>query len=158
MTDEEYRRYSQVVYRYLLSLTRSEEIAEEITQETFYQAVKNVNGFDGSCKVTTWLCGIAKNCLKTYMRKHPQREELDEDKPSGSSPEGEYLRKESRIELLKMMHSLDEETRELMHLRIFGNLSFREIGEVMSKSENWARVTFYRGKEKLKKEMERYDR
>ncbi len=156
ITDEEYRRYSDVVYRYLLSLTRDEQLAEELTQETFYQAVKSADRFDGSCKVTTWLCAIAKNSLYKHFRKNPAHTELDEDRPSGEQMEDEFLRRESYLELLKKMHDLDGNTKEVMHLRLFGDLSFREIGEIMSRSENWARVTFYRGKEKLKKEMDRY--
>ena len=156
ITDDEYLRYSDVVYRYLLSLTHDEGLAEELTQETFYQAVKSANRFDGSCKVTTWLCAIAKNSLYKYLRKNPAHAELDEDRPSGEPMEDGLTRRESYLGLLKKLHGLDENTREVMHLRLFGDLSFREIGEIMSQSENWARVTFYRGKEKLKKEMDRY--
>ncbi|MGN0379252.1 MAG: RNA polymerase sigma factor, partial [Butyrivibrio sp.] len=144
------------VYRYLLSVTHDEALAEELTQETFYQAVKSVNKFDGSCKVSTWLCAIARNSLYKYYKKHPVCEELDEQRSAEKSVEDSLIQKETHMELLRGIHSLDEETREVMYLRIYGNLSFREIGEIMSKTENWARVIFYRGKEKLKKEMNRY--
>ena len=153
MTDEEYVQYSDVVYRYLLSLTHDEGLAEELTQETFYQAVKSADRFDGSCKITTWLCAIAKNSLYKYARKNPGCAELDDEQTVGGSVEDDFLRRESYLVLLKRMHDLDENTKELMHLRLFGNLSFREIGEIMSKTENWARVTFFRTREKLKKEM-----
>ncbi len=155
MTNDEYQKYSDVVYRYLLSLTHDETIAEEITQETFYQAIKSVNRFDGSCKVTTWLCAIAKNSLYKYYKKNPKHEELQEEHPSEELSEDKFIQKESYLELMKKMHNLDEQTKEIMYLRLFGNLSFKDIGEIMSKSENWARVTFYRGKEKIKKEMNR---
>lgn len=157
MTDDAYGKYSDVVYRYLLSLTHDEGLTEEITQETFYQAVKSVNRFDGSCKVTTWLCAIAKNSLYKYYKKHPHHEELDENQTTEHSIENDYIQKETYLKLLKKMHSFDEEIKELMYLRLFGNLSFREIGDIMSKPENWARVTFYRGKEKLQKEISRYE-
>ena len=156
MTDEEYVQYSDVVYRYLLSLTHDEGLAEELTQETFYQAVKSADRFDGSCKVTTWLCAIAKNSLYKHFRKNPAHAELDGDLPLDDSMEDDFMRRESYLRLLKKMHDLDPETKELMHLRLFGDLSFREIGEIMERSENWARVTYYRGKEKLKKEMDHY--
>lgn len=153
--DDEYLKYSEVVYRYLLSLTRDEELAEEITQGTFYQAVKSVDRYDGSCKITTWLCAIAKNSLYKYYKKNPRCEELDDNQPLENSIEEYFMRKESYQELLNRIHNLDENVKEIMYLRMLGNLSFREIGDIMSKTENWARVTFYRGKEKLKKEMNR---
>ncbi len=158
ITDSEYLEYSEVVYKYLLSLTRDADLAEEITQETFYQAVKSTDSFDGTCKITTWLCAIAKNCLYKYFRKNPRREELDAEQPDYNSLEEDFIRKEDSLEVLRSIHALNDDVRELMHLRILGGLSFRRIGEIMGKSENWARVTFYRGKEKLKKEMNRYER
>ena len=152
-----YREHAQTVYRYLLARTGSPELAEELTQETFYQAVRSVNRFDGSCKVSTWLCAIAKNALRQYRRKHPQAAVLDESYPADDAVEQGCVEKASRMELLRHLHQLSEDTREVIYLRLFGDLSFREIGDILSRSENWARVTFYRGKEKLKKELEHDD-
>lgn len=153
--EETYKAHSQTVYRYLLTLTHDADLSEELTQETFYQAIKSVNRFDNSCKVSTWLCAIAKNVLQTYRRKHPQTGELGEITANTSSAETDVLAKLSQVELLRKMHSLEDSTREVMYLRLFGNLSFAEIGDILDKSENWARVTFYRGKEKLKKELKK---
>ncbi|MBE5958859.1 MAG: sigma-70 family RNA polymerase sigma factor [Lachnospiraceae bacterium] len=161
--DEIYQKYAKSVYKYLMSKTRNEDIAEELTQETFYQAVKSIDRFDGSCHITTWLCAIAKNQYLTYLRKNPQMEEFDSVENSKvvtdniSSPESELLAKQNRLELMKMLHLCPEPTREILYLRIFGNMSFAEIGEVMGKTENWARVTYYRGKEKLRKELSGYE-
>jgi len=152
--EEIYRAHSQTVYRYLLSLTHDADISEELTQETFYQAIKGVERFDGSCKITTWLCAIAKNVLASYRRKNPASDTLDAVSDNAYSPEGETLEKAGQVELLRKLHLLDGEMREVMYLRLLGELSFREIGDILSKSENWARVTYYRGKEKLKKELE----
>ena len=152
--DEAYREHARTVYRYLLSLTRDEGVAEELTQETFYQAVKSAERFDGSCKASTWLCAIAKNALMTYRRKHPTQSELSEEEALSASPEAEVMANAARLELMQKLHMLSGELREVMYLRLLGGLSFREIGDVLSRSENWARVTFYRGKEKLKKELE----
>lgn len=152
--EEIYREHSQTVYRYLLSLTRNADTAEELTQETFYQAVKSVRKFDGSCKTTTWLCAIAKNVFLSYCRKHPPADILEEHTASSPSPENEILSNIGHLELMKMMHSLSGEVREVMYLRLLGGLSFREIGDIMSRTENWARVNYYRGKEKIKKELE----
>lgn len=152
--EDVYRENSRKVYRYLLSLTHDAGLSEELTQETFYQAVKTLDRFDGSCKVSTWLCAIAKNLLLSERRKHPATEELSESVAAVPSPEDETLAKAGRVGLLRKMHLLDDEKREVMHLRLLGNLSFHEIGEVLGRTENWARVTYYRGKEKLKKELE----
>lgn len=151
--EEAYRRHAQMVYQYLLSLCRQQDIAEELTQETFYQAIRCVDGFDNSCKFTTWLCAIAKNQYYAYVRKHPATEELDADMPSEASAEQTAMEKLQYTELLKKLHQCPEPYREVLHLRLLGELSFREIGDIFGKTENWARVTFYRGKEKPRREI-----
>ena len=153
--DEIYQQYAQTVYGFLLAQTREENLAEELTQETFYQAIRTSDRFDESCKVSTWLCAIAKNVLFTYRRKHPVTEEMDETLPAGASTENESLGNLRSMEVLRLLHGLPEPGREVMYLRVFGGLSFAEIGEVHGKSENWARVTFYRAKEKLRKDVEK---
>ena len=158
--DEIYQKYARTVYKYLLSKTHDENIAEELTQETFYQALRCIDRYDGSCKISTWLCAIAKNQLLSYWRKHPQHENIDDYstmETSGASAEESALEAMGKVELIKKLHSCPEPYRELLYLRIFGNLSFKEIGEIMGKSENLARVSFYRSKEKLRKEMENYE-
>ena len=152
--DEIYQEYAQTVYKYLISKTHNEDLAEELTQETFCQAIKSIGRFDGKSKVSTWLCGIAKNLYLAYLRKHPAHEDIDEVDISVDSAEKEALENLGKVELLKKLHDLEEPYREVTYLRAFGGLSFAEIGEVLGKSENWARVTFYRGKEKLRKEVQ----
>lgn len=151
--DETYRAHAQTVYRYLLSLTHDAALSEELTQDTFYQAVKSVNRFDGSCKVSTWLCAIAKRLWLADRRKRRLDGPPDETL-STPSAEQDALAGFSRAELLRRLHALDEPLREVMYLRAFGALSFAEIGDILGKTENWARVTFYRGKQRLKKELE----
>lgn len=153
--EEIYRQHAQTVYRYLLAQTRSADLAEELTQETFYQAVRTAGHYRGEGKLTTWLCGIAKNVLRTYQRRHPPEEELDETAAAPGSPDEAFLARESQLELLRKMQTLGNDAREVMYLRIFGALSFRDIGEILSRTENWARVTYYRGKEALRKELEK---
>lgn len=152
--EEVYRSHSRTVYRYLLSLTRDASLSEELTQETFYQAVKSINHFDESCKVSTWLCAIAKNVLLSERRKHPRTDEIDESVPAIDGTENEVLAKAGQMELLQKMHLIGGDMREVLYLRLLGGLSFGEIGEILGRTENWARVTYYRGKEKLKKEMD----
>ena len=150
-----YQQYARTVYKYLLSLTHSEDLAEELTQETFYQAIRSIDRFDGRSKVSTWLCGIAKNVYLSYVRKHPEHEDIDELEIPADSVETHILASEERLELFKKLHELEDPMREVVYLRAFGDLSFKEIGEVLGKTENWARVTFYRGKEKLRKEVQK---
>lgn len=165
-----YREYAQTVYRYLFSRTGDEGIAEEITQETFYQAVRNSSKFNGSCSVLTWLCAIAKNKLYEYYRKNNRELSINDDTAGVSersvaeqtqadrvqtvtSAEAEILASESRVELMRALRQLAPDVREVIYMRLFGELSFREIGEVVGRSENWARVTYYRGKERLRKNI-----
>lgn len=150
--DKIYMEYADLVYRFLLAKTANPDLAEELTQETFYQAIRSSHRFDGSCKVSTWLCAIAKNQLLAYLRKNPVHEHVEEVELSTQSAEETYLQTQTKVQLLKQLHSLAEPYREVMYLRLFGELSFREIGDILEHSENWARVTFYRGKEMLRRE------
>lgn len=151
--DEVYREYAGYVYSFLLAKTHDADLAEELTQETFYQAVKNINKYNGSCKITTWLCAIAKKQLSVYLRKNPTPAE-NEVLMAANSPEQLLISAEDKIDLYRRLHICPEPFREILYLRIFAGLSFQEIGDIFGKSGNWARVTFYRGKEKLKKEWE----
>ncbi|MBR3437287.1 MAG: sigma-70 family RNA polymerase sigma factor [Lachnospiraceae bacterium] len=151
--EEIYQEYAKTVYRFLLSRTGNADLAEELTQETFYQAIRTVNRYDETCKVSTWLLGIAKNVLLTYRRKHPATEDIADQEIQVESAEDAALRSAERVELLRKLHELKEPQREVVYLRVFGGLSFREIGDIFAKTENWARVTFYRAKEQLRKEL-----
>ncbi len=150
---EVYRQHAQTVYKFLLAKTRDEHLAEELTQETFYQAVKSVDRFDGTCKVSVWLCQIAKHLWYQSLRKQKRETPLSpEDMPEAPGPSAEerLLEQEGRMDLLRLVHGLPEPAREVVYLRAFGGLSFREIGDVCGRTETWARVTFYRSKEKLR--------
>ena len=149
---EIYQQHAQTVYKFLLSQTRDEELAEELTQETFYQAVRSIHRFDGGCKVSVWLCQIAKHLWYQHLRKHRREVPMPEDPPELPAPSAEEgaLEREGKLELLRLIHDLPEEPREVVYLRVFGGLSFREIGDICGRTETWARVTFYRTKEKLR--------
>ena len=149
-----YEAFYMKVFSYVMTLAQNQDDAMEITQETFYQAIRSIDRFDGSCKVSTWLCAIAKNLYLGYLRKNPAHEDVTETEIAVDSTESIVMGAEGQLDLLKKLHDLPEPYREVMYLRIFGGLSFAETAEVLGKSENWARVTFYRGKEKLRKEME----
>lgn len=145
-----YREHAKTVYKFLLSQCRNETLAEELTQETFYQAVRSIHRFNGSCKLSVWLCQIAKHLWYQYLRKKHRENSQAQLDGTVSSAEECVLTKEGHLELLKQIHRLPDPSREVVYLRAFGGLSFREIGTVMGKTETWARVTFYRSKEHLK--------
>ena len=152
--DEIYREHSKTIYRYLLSLTHDADVSEELTQETFYQAVKSYKDFRGDCKVSVWLCQIAKHLwYKEAKRRNLYQpeplEEIMDTLASGEETEKEMLEREEKKILYERIEKLEEKTREVMRLRLSGDLSFREIGEILGRTENWARVTFYRGKQKI---------
>lgn len=152
--DAAYREYAVMVYKFLLSLCYEEELAEELTQETFYQAVRSVDRYDGSCKVSTWLCQIAKHLWyrEIERRKRKGTSELTADMESLEKPVEEQLTlKEEKMELFRKVHVLDEISKEIVLLRVTGAFSFKEIAELFGKNENWARVTYYRAKQKILK-------
>ncbi len=155
--DELYKEYFQTVFKYMFCMTRDADLSEELTQETFYQAIKTYDSFRGDCKVSVWLCQIAKRLwYKEYAKRKRQSinraDDIAESIPSKEDVEKEVVKKESKIELYQRLQELDEKTREVMYLRLTGELRFREIGEILLKNETWARVTFYRGKQRLAKE------
>ena len=157
--EEIYKEYSKIVYNYLLSFTCNSELAEELMQETFYSAVKNINKFRNECSMKTWLCRIAKNKWIDYLKKSNISNEISIDEIEEkfilvNSFEEEFSNKDNVIDLYKKIHKFDEKTREVIYLRIRADLSFKEIGEIMGETENWARVTFYRAKVKLKEEFD----
>ena len=157
--EEIYKKYAKTVYAFLLTRTHSPDMAEELTQETFYQAVKNIHKFKGDSRVSTWLCGIAKNLWYEYVRKQKRAGEKTDELTEAlevtvDSAETQALRAWDSFQVMKLLHTLPDPMREVMYLRLSGNLTFSQIGEIMGRSENWARVTYYRGKEKLMKEAD----
>ena len=151
--DEIYQQYADEVKRFLVCLTGDSDLAEELTQETFYQAVRSADRFDGRCKVSVWLCQIARHLWYGHLRRQGREVPLPEDEtmlPPLPSAEEEHLERWSHLELLRQVHALPEPGREVVYLRVFASLSFREIGELLGRTETWARVTFYRCKERLK--------
>jgi len=149
-----YKENFALVFKYLMTLCRDTDVAEELTQETFYKAIHSIERFNGSCKISVWLCQIAKHTYYQYVDKQVKQPELSELQVSPSI-EQLLIEQEDKIELYRYIHQLKEPYREILHLRLLGGLSFQEIGEILEKNENWARVTFYRAKVKLQEEVKR---
>ena len=157
-----YERYAGSVFKYLMCLCHNADLSEELTQETFYQAVKSINSYNGTCKMSVWLCQIAKHSYYKYLERDTKRQRisielLPNDGLSFDTPESELDEKIGKISIYRNIHSLDEPFKEITLLRVLGDLSFKEIGEIMGRNENWARVTFYRAKVKLREGIENND-
>ncbi len=154
-----YKKYGEIVYKYVFCLTGNEDTTEEIVQETFLVAVKDINKFRGECKISTWLCQISKYIWYKRLKKEKSKKEIPLDVLQNTlfiqeSIEDNFCNKETKIKLFKKLQSFDENTRNVMYLRIFGSFEYSEIAEIMNKTSNWARVVFFRGKQKLKEELE----
>ncbi len=153
--DELYKQNAQIVYGFLYSKCKDETLAEDLMQETFLIALERLEHFDGSCKLSTWLCQIAKHLLYQHWSRTNRElvQEPDEQLPAENDTEQQAIH---RLELSLVWNKL-QELPELMQrvvlLRVMSDLSFREIGAFLGKSENWARVTFYRAKQILWKEV-----
>lgn len=157
--EEIYKEYSKIVYKYLLSLTSNTDIAEELMQETFYSAIKNINNFRNDSSLKTWLCRIAKNKWIDYYKNSKKLyttniDKIDENLLSYTLLEEDFANRDKIIDINKYIHKLDKPSQEVLYLRIKADFSFKEIANIMGKTEGWARIILYRAKLKLKEEIE----
>ena len=152
--EEVYRQYFAPVYRYLLALCRDEQMAEELTQETFFKALEAIDSFRGECQLRVWLCQIARNSYHSACRRNRRRRELTDQLPSGEDLEAGFADRDAALRLHRLLHSLPEPYKEVFSLRTFGELPFAQIGELFQKSESWARVTYFRARQRLKEEFD----
>lgn len=146
--EEIYKRNLKSVYCFLLKLSGSPDIAEELTQETFFLAFEHLGQFRGTCKISVWLCQIAKHSYYAWRRKNrPQEpEESLEAYRSCDNVEAAVVDADQRRRIHEILHGLAEPYKEVFTLRVMGELSYRDIGRLFKKSESWARVTCYRAK------------
>ena len=155
--DAIYKKYSEIVYKYVFCLTGNEDTAEEIVQETFFVAVKDIHKLRGECKISTWLCQISKYIWYKKLKKQKREIPLNVLQDTlflEESIEENFLKKERKIQVFKKLQTFDEDTKTVLYLRIFGNFEYDEIAEIMGRTSNWARVVFFRGKQRLKEEFE----
>lgn len=155
--EEVYKEHYRIVYKYLMCLTNNADLSEELTQETFYKMIKKIDTFKGKAKISVWLCEIAKNLYFDELRKNKRRKKVELDFnniQSDSNLEEDYIEKEETENLSKEIEKLDEDIKRVIFLRLNSDMSFKEIGQVLGKTETWARVNFYRGKQKVKEGKE----
>ena len=156
--DAIYKKYCKCVYNFLYKLTNDIELSEELTQETFYTAIKKINTLNNKESIRTWLYQIAKNKWKDYLKKNKTANiDLDEitveNLVANYDIEEDMIAKDNIIEFYKKVHMLDIDTREIIYLKIIRNFTFKEISQILGKNEEWARTKFYRGKLKLKESL-----
>ena len=156
--DDYYEKYGQKVYAYLISITREPDTAQDLTQETFLQAMRSLKKFNNKCSVCTWLCQIAKNLWCTELKRRKYHPSTSQD-PDISAldisiipPDKQTESNDTKMYILKQIHKLPEREKEIILLRATGAMSFDEIGQLFGKNGSWARVTYYRAKQKLRKE------
>ena len=151
-----YTTYFRDVYLYICKLSNSEHIAEEITSETFFKAMKAIDRFRGDCDIRVWLCQIAKNCYYSYIKKAGRTECIDnvEIAEQDTPFEERLLQHDTATQIQKILHSVPEPYKEVFMWRVYAELSFQQIGQIFGKSENWACVTYHRARNKIKEKLE----
>jgi len=154
--EQVYQTYFRDVFLYIKKISGDEQIAEDITSETFLKAMDAIDGFRGKCNIRVWLCQIAKNCYCSYLRKNGrvQPAELLPEIKDTTDIEALIISSEEKMEIHRLLHKLDEPYKEVFSLRVFGELSFKEIGALFDKSENWACVTYHRSRKKIQDALE----
>ncbi len=157
--EEIYRAYFDDVYRYIRRLSGDENVAEEITSETFFKAMRGISGFRGDCDIRVWLCQIAKNCYYTHLKRFRQTDSIDDIEPSEftseeNTVEEQYIKQEETKQIRTVLHTISEPYKEVFMWRVFAQLSFKQIGQIFGKSENWACVTYHRAKKMIKSRLE----
>ncbi|MBQ8781570.1 MAG: RNA polymerase sigma factor [Oscillospiraceae bacterium] len=160
--DKIYAQHAAEVYRFLLKLCGEHSLAEDLLQDTFLKAIEKIDTFDERCKLTSWLCSIAKNTYLDHVRKTSRRPHsyLDDEsaEPSAPSFEDRLMTDETAREIRRAVHQLTEPYKEVFMLRVYAELSFKEIALTFGKTEVWGRVTFLRSKDMVLKSLEKNER
>ena len=151
-----YEAFYMKVFSYVCTLTLDHEDAVEITQETFFRAITTSKEFRGESDSYTWLCAIAKNLFIDETRRRSRMEDvpLEEQVDTGKDFEKSLMNADTSIRIHRILHELEEPYKEVFQLRVFGELSFKEIGSIFQKTETWARVTYHRAKLMIKERMD----
>ena len=156
--EEIYQQFSGTVYAYLKRLCGpNDELARELTQETFYQAVRSIRRFDGKSSISTWLCSIARHLYYDALRRQKPSCPLPEEIPSPGDFTEQIVCRDQAMIAHRRLHLLEEPYREVFTLRTFCDLSHPEIAELFGKSESWSRVTYYRARRMLQEAMKEND-
>lgn len=151
-----YTQYFRDVELYLRAICHEETLAEELTEQVFFQALKALPTFRGDCDIRTWLCAMGRNCYLSHLRKTKPSVDVDELQipDPRRSVEEQIEDRDQAMAIHKILHDLPEPYKEVFSLRIFGQLSFGDIGALFGRKANWACVTYHRAQQKIQAEME----
>ena len=160
--EQVYDLYFRDVYRYILKLSGSEHVAEVITSDTFFKALRSIGIFRGSCDMRVWLCQIAKNSYYPHLKQSRRATPVEAAErlalaQEGESPEEFLLRGERARQIQRLLHALPDPYREVVLWRARGDLCFRQFGVLFLRTENWACVTYHRARSMIRKRMEADD-
>ncbi|WNF23453.1 sigma-70 family RNA polymerase sigma factor [Mesobacillus jeotgali] len=153
-----YNKYFKDVFLYVYSLSGDQHIAEDITSETFMKALTSLDSFRGDSDIRVWLCQIAKNSYYSYLRKKKSFVDLESlpESASEDNVEQEITTSEASMKVHEIIQNLKEPYKKVFTLRVFGELSFKQIGKLYAKSDNWACITYHRAREKIKARLGDY--
>ena len=154
-----YRDYFNDVFLYIRRLSNNEHIAEEITSETYYKAMHSVDSFRGDCDIRVWLCQIAKNCYYSYLKKAGREDSIEDIDLLNVSAQDETVeerlaRQDEAMQIQKILHDIPDPYKEVFMWRVFAELSYKQIGQLFGKSENWACVTYHRARNMIREGLE----
>lgn len=157
--EEIYRTYFQDVFSYVRRMSQDEHVAEEMTSETFFKAMGGLEHFRGDCDVRVWLCQIAKNCYFSYLKKRNRTQNMDDAawaklEAEEDSLEEQWERRDEAMRIQTVLHDVPEPYKEVFMWRVFAELSFKQIGQIFKKSDNWACVTYHRARTMIRKRLE----
>lgn len=143
------------IYKFLFNFCRDSLLAEELTQETFFKAYMNFQSLKDRDKAPAWLCQIAKNTYFAWYHQQKRIQPLDETVALAHGDLEEMaIAKDLSDAAMRCLQQLDQPYKEVLMLSVFGGVSLKEISRLFGKSESWARVTFYRAKQKILDNME----
>lgn len=154
-----YNTYFKSVYRYIRKLSGDEHVAEEITSETFLKAMKSIGDFRGECDMRVWICEIAKNTYYSYLKKSKRIASVDETELQSIVDPDAFIEEQIGIQnetqqIRKILHTMPDPYKEIFMWRVFGELSFKEIGDLYNKTDNWACVTYHRARKMIQSRLE----
>ena len=157
--EEVYNRYFNDVFLFMCRLSKNEDIAAEVTSETFFKAMKSIKNFKGNCDIKVWLWQIAKNTYFSHLEKRKKlitEDDIELALIADSAPNAEeqIIAQEELLQIQKVLHELPEAYKEVFMWRVFANLSFKQIGAIFHKTDNWACVTYHRARSMIRKRME----
>ena len=154
--EEIYTTYFSDVYMYIRRLSRDEHLAEEITSETFFKAISSIESFRGECDIRVWLKKKKKNCYFTYLKKTQRIDSIEDIEIAEQSEnfEERFFQKDAAMQIQKVLHDIPDPYKEVFMWRVFAEMSFKQIGQIFHKSENWACVTYHRARKMIRERLE----